>query len=220
MLSVLRAAEQPQTVAQIAQAVGLSLATTRFHLTHLVDEGLVISRIRADQHRQGPGRPSLLFRALPAEAVDPGAAYRQLATVLADQVSATGATASALAAGERWATQLTAQQVAARPRSGAASQSGRLPRLLRMLADGGFAPQATSDGTGIHLHACPYMDLARTHADVVCSVHLGLIRGLLRHPASGTGADVGIDTGTEVQVLPVLDGSGPCLVTLPAERSS
>ena len=29
------------------------------------------------------------------------------------------------------------------------------------------------------MHRCPFRDLAEQHGDVVCSVHLGLIRGAL-----------------------------------------
>ncbi|MBN1174318.1 MAG: hypothetical protein JXA67_19265, partial [Micromonosporaceae bacterium] len=31
----------------------------------------------------------------------------------------------------------------------------------------------------IHLHACPFADLARTNPTVVCGVHLGLLRGAI-----------------------------------------
>jgi predicted ArsR family transcriptional regulator len=39
----------------------------------------------------------------------------------------------------------------------------------------GFAPEPV--GEQLVLHACPYRPLARRHPDVVCGVHLGLLRG-------------------------------------------
>jgi predicted ArsR family transcriptional regulator len=47
---------------------------------------------------------------------------------------------------------------------------------VRMLADGGFQPEVVGAGDEIHLHHCPFGDLAVTHPDVVCGAHLGIIQ--------------------------------------------
>jgi predicted ArsR family transcriptional regulator len=37
-----------------------------------------------------------------------------------------------------------------------------------------------ADGAPIRLRHCPFGTLARDHGEVVCGVHLGLMRGVLR----------------------------------------
>jgi hypothetical protein len=52
---------------------------------------------------------------------------------------------------------------------------------------------------------------------VVRAVHLGFVRGALQRLQDGTGAEGRISHQIEpdqVRLTPVLDGSGPCLVTL------
>jgi len=49
-----------------------------------------------------------------------------------------------------------------------------------LLDDAGYAPERPvgSDGV-IRLRRCPFGDLVDEHRDVVCGVHLGLMRGVL-----------------------------------------
>ena len=55
--------------------------------------------------------------------------------------------------------------------------------VIDLLGEWGYTPdpQPLEDGTAVdvHLRACPFIDLARTHPDVVCGVHRGLLRGAL-----------------------------------------
>jgi predicted ArsR family transcriptional regulator len=46
----------------------------------------------------------------------------------------------------------------------------------------GLAPRHVAGGAEHHLllNACPFRDIARAHPEVVCSVHLGLLRAGLR----------------------------------------
>jgi len=44
----------------------------------------------------------------------------------------------------------------------------------------GFQPELTDDRTAIRLHHCPFHELARDQPDIVCSIHLGLIRRALQ----------------------------------------
>lgn len=50
-----------------------------------------------------------------------------------------------------------------------------------MFAELGFDPELAGDETDrqIRLRACPFRDAARANPEVVCSVHLGLLRGTL-----------------------------------------
>jgi len=64
-----------------------------------------------------------------------------------------------------------------------ASSGSDLADLLTMLADFDFAPAAPAqdaeDSRSIELRHCPFLDLARDRADIVCPIHLGLMRGFL-----------------------------------------
>jgi predicted ArsR family transcriptional regulator len=40
-------------------------------------------------------------------------------------------------------------------------------------------PEGDADRLEVHLHRCPFLDLAHERPEVVCSVHLGLARGVL-----------------------------------------
>ncbi|SBS70709.1 conserved hypothetical protein [uncultured Mycobacterium sp.] len=63
------------------------------------------------------------------------------------------------------------------------------------LADAAQPVTSSSDTTAptsvreriIRLHACPVRDLARSHPEVGCGVHLGLLQGLLADTAGPDG---------------------------------
>jgi predicted ArsR family transcriptional regulator len=50
-------------------------------------------------------------------------------------------------------------------------------RVVDLLEEHGFEPER--ENGNVLMHRCPFRDLAAEHGDVVCSVHLGLIRGAL-----------------------------------------
>ena len=54
-------------------------------------------------------------------------------------------------------------------------------RLTAHLGELGFDPRTTGDESGIEveMRACPYLDLARQHREVVCEVHRGLVEGIV-----------------------------------------
>ncbi|HST91379.1 MAG TPA: hypothetical protein VLJ13_04195, partial [Brevundimonas sp.] len=54
-------------------------------------------------------------------------------------------------------------------------------RLSAVLADVGFAPAQMRDlpAPVIGLRHCPFREIAVEHPELVCSLHLGLIRGVL-----------------------------------------
>jgi predicted ArsR family transcriptional regulator len=55
-------------------------------------------------------------------------------------------------------------------------------RLTQVLTNVGFAPGPVQDRPDrvIPLHHCPFREVAEEHRDVVCSLHLGLMRGALK----------------------------------------
>ena len=207
VLTALRAASLPLTVTDLAAEVGRSVNAVRFHLDRLVDDGLV--RAVPERSDGRPGRPRLRYRAMPPEAVEAVASYRLLAGLLAEQVVAAGGAEAALETGRRWADGILDQPAGRPPEqdppaAGPVPAADRVAELLHLLDEGGFAPRAVDDGGVLELHACPFMDLARERSDVVCTMHLGLVRRLLERWGLPSGA----------LLTPVLDGSGPCLVRL------
>ncbi|MBX0299062.1 hypothetical protein K2F54_03635 [Cryobacterium sp. 1639] len=194
----------PLGVAAVAEALGLHLTTARFHLEHLEAAGLIERRVaRAGQR----GRPNVLFSAvsapLPVETAQQQLT-QALAAVLAED--ADGGRARSVRAGERWSAQY--QAVADAAAAGTPPADLATP-LLRVLTEIGFEPELWADGAQIALAACPFRTEARANPDVVCSVHLGLIRSLVR--SLGASAD-GIRLEPFVQ--PQL-----CLVHLPTRSS-
>ncbi len=168
LLEILRSAEQPVDAAALAMSIGVHVTTVRFHLDVLEDAGLVQRR----PERAGrPGRPRQLYRAIPA-----GDGNRQLVEVLAGALAAEpGAADFAERAGRRWADHEVAEGAGS---STWEEATGRLGQLFDRL---GFAPVLVDqpDRRRWELHACPFRALAESHPQVVCTVHLGLMRGAL-----------------------------------------
>lgn len=192
VLRVLKAANGPRSITQIATSLGVHPNTVRFHLDTLVENGQVE---RAPSDRDRPGRPPSLFRARRGMDRTGPRHYRLLAEILAENLAAEpDPGARAVAAGHAWGRGLAAATSGAsreqRPVgrgdggdiTGPAEPAERLVRLLDYL---GFAPDppdtATSAGADLRvgLRHCPFLDLAETTARVVCPIHLGVMRGAL-----------------------------------------
>jgi predicted ArsR family transcriptional regulator len=169
VLDRLRAAGRPLAVSEVSEAVGLHPNTTRFHLDALTDAGLAI---RDMEHRERPGRPKLLYRAAHAHRESgyqdlAGAMVRHFAGTVDDRAR------HALAAGETWGAELRAERALA-------GDEDALTRLVGSLDGLGYSPELrTGDETVLELHRCPYVELADDDPEVVCTLHLGLVRGLL-----------------------------------------
>jgi len=186
VLDLLRAAQTPLGVQEIAEHTGLHLNTARFHLDGLVDAGLAE---REAENREQPGRPRVVYRAV---AVDPGAgtrSYRLLAEILT--VIAARATpdpsGAAAEAGRAWGHYLTE-----RPAPFQQITSGdAIDRLTAVLADIGFNPAVVPAGRQpqILLRHCPFREIAEHSREVVCAVHLGLMQGVLAELRTSVTAD-------------------------------
>jgi predicted ArsR family transcriptional regulator len=175
VMDALREAGAPLTVYDLAQRVGLHANTIRFHLAHLVEAGLVHE---APAVRSGPGRPHLVYAVVPDEALQQEPrGYRLLAQILASHLVAStpDAAASAIVAGSRWGHVLTERPAPFQHLDAQAASE----RLVGMFAALGFQPELADDGRRILLHRCPFREVAERQPQVVCSVHLGLMRGAL-----------------------------------------
>lgn len=176
LLELLRSSREPLDAEQLATAVDLHVTTARHHLGTLERAGLVE---HAAERAGRPGRPRLLYSATPDIAAD---GYRTLAHVLTAELEddPDGGHRRAERAGRRWAAQFvpacgdgTAPDIAV----------GTVTTLFDRL---GFAPRREDDGPRhrLLLDACPFRDIARAHPGVVCTMHLGLLRGVLERTSA------------------------------------
>lgn len=170
VLAVLRRADAPMSIAAIADQLYIHLNTVRFHLDALLAGGQVE---RAEAAQAKPGRPAQFFRVV--HGMDPGGPrhYELLATALVDSLARQAdLAAEADAAGRALGARL------GRPRRSAARRAP-VRQLLGLLDDLGFAPERQAGDTRIGLRHCPFLELAQARPEVVCPVHLGLMRGAM-----------------------------------------
>jgi predicted ArsR family transcriptional regulator len=196
VLDMLRAADGPLGVREVAQRTGLHPSTARFHLEALTEAGLAV---RETEDRETPGRPRIGYRA-----VTDGPAgrrrYRLLAEMLTGLIAGTmpAPGKAAADAGREWGAYLT-EQPPPYQRLSADKAIGKLTALMEEL---GFSPQAEAGGGGQHrlrLRQCPFREVAERHQDVICSLHLGLMRGALERMRAPLTAD-GLDPFVEPSV--------------------
>ncbi|MGI8417701.1 MAG: helix-turn-helix transcriptional regulator [Nakamurella sp.] len=183
LLELLRSGRQSFDGHQLAAATGLHVTTVRFHLAKLIAAGLVSAQ---SEPRTTPGRPRIVYSPLVLLAQPDG--YQGLAAVLAEHLgrSATDRGRRAERAGRRWAGTLVA------PSDQPISEDATAQRVTTLFDELRFEPELGARQSGgtreIALRGCPYRDVARRHPEVVCSIHLGLLRGALTQLASpGTG---------------------------------
>jgi predicted ArsR family transcriptional regulator len=180
VLDALRTAPTPQTLAALGAGTGLHVNTLREHLEALVEAGLVRRR-RADPH--GRGRPAWLYAATRA-GTGTVPEYAGLAAALAEVITRTSERPwdDAVQAGTGWGRSLT--------RPAALSEQDAREEVVALLEDLRFAPEPQEHE--VRLTRCPLLDAAKRFPDVVCGVHLGIVRGALEQ----LGAD---PSGTTLQ---------------------
>lgn len=200
VLELLRDASEPLGLAALTEVSGLHANTLREHLDGLVQAGL------ASRHRATPtgrGRPAWLYEAADETAQSE---YAALATALAAELAASASdpAAAGAEAGERWGRRIAQS----RPVDPSKPLDPRT-ETVTVLAGYGFAPRPGSREV-VELTRCPLLDAARQYPEVVCSVHLGLVRGLI----SERGGD---PTGTDLEPFATEDA---CRLHLPRTTSA
>lgn len=174
----------PLDARELGGRVGLHVNTVRVHLGTLVDAGLVASE---NLPPQGRGRPRVVYRAT-ADEPGEGRRYRLLAEILTAFVARSGpdARAGLEEIGEAWGHYM----VDSPPPFASLSDDEAVARLVALLAAVGFQPELDEKKRQrrILMRPCPFLELARRHQDVVCPVHLGLIRGALAELGATTTA--------------------------------
>lgn len=148
-----------RTVAELTQATGLHANTIREHLQRLIDGGYVIAET---EHRTTRGRPRVLYSAATGgdEASSPIA--RRKAT---DAARRGDLMRRVLPHGP--AAELDADAV------------HQLDALVEDLEAGGFDPIVDEAELTVDLTPCAHAEAAPGQRDVLCAVHLGLMRGVL-----------------------------------------
>lgn len=165
-------------LAALSAATGLHANTLREHLDALERSGLVRRR---QEPPRGPGRPRTLYEAV-ADSASGHDEYAGLATALAATLHRTSPDPprDAALAGEQWGHELAAtRDRPARSDSARSGQAGARRAVVSMLDEIGFAPQPDRTDSVVRLTRCPLLDTARRFPDVVCAVHLGIVRGAL-----------------------------------------
>lgn len=240
VLDAVRRSEQPVTVQEIAEELNLHTNSVRFHLSRLLQTG-VLREGQADP--DGPGRPRMVYTAVPVppaeagpgapsgesgaataaapgpsdpapasdSAAAPGSAappegqgYQFLAEMLAGHLAATSpdpqATASAV--GEAWGRYLADKPVP----FARSTEDEAIAQVTEVLDRAGFSPVPREDGYRLDLLTCPFRAVADHQPGVVCSVHLGLMRGVLDE----------LNAPVEVVGLDRFDAPYPCVARLHA----
>jgi predicted ArsR family transcriptional regulator len=182
---MLRAQAEPTTLAALVSLSGLHANTVREHLDALVRDGL------ARRHAEPPsgrGRPAWLYEATDRDEAG-SSEYAGLAATLAAAIHRSSAqpTEDAVEAGREWGHQLAAERGAVPTKSATAARR----EVVNLLDEVGFAPRADSRAAVVRLTRCPLLEAAHRYPDVVCGVHLGLVRGALEEYGAATdGTDL------------------------------
>jgi predicted ArsR family transcriptional regulator len=204
LLRLLEDAAAPIDVDSLAAQVGLHPNTVRDHLDLLIRAGLVD---RTTEKPSGPGRPRALYSRSPRDDRSPGAeGYKFLAEVLAGFIETTvdDPAAAIEQAGLAWGRYLVD-----RPAPNVQLDSSQVvEEMVSTLTDLGFEPVVASHdhAVQVELHDCPFREIVRSHGQVVCSMH----RGILRGAAEELGGSVNVDS-----LQPLVEPS-LCLVSLSA----
>jgi predicted ArsR family transcriptional regulator len=172
----LRLSGRPVPVRELATRLGLHANTIRPHLRRLVDAGLV-----ASETRRGPsavGRPQTVYTAVAMDNRE-GRDHRLLADILATLIKGPRARTGAENLAREWGDFLMTRHA---PPPGARRPGPNLAALRDALAEAGFDPRFRRRGNRsveIALRSCPFRDLLEEHRELVCTVHRGLLEGML-----------------------------------------
>ena len=173
----LRLSGRAVSVRELSGRLGLHANTLRPHLRRLEEAGLVASE--SERGASSVGRPQTLYSVVDRDGRE-GRDYRLFADIVAGQVTGARQRERAVATAREWGAYLVGRSVR---RPGVRSTSGpNLAVLQEALAEAGFDPRFRRRGQArvdITLRDCPFRDLLDEHRDLVCSLHRGLLEGML-----------------------------------------
>ena len=197
----------PCSATELAERLDLHPNTVRPHLDRMKEAGLVeVEPI----HRGTVGRPQLRYSLAPGApglGFDPPAhtLLAGLLAALAEQLGGDGLDAANL--GRRWGTDATGRRQNSR---------GCLAALVAELDRLGFDPVESELGGGgaetrrvrVDFLHCPFRELAEAYPELVCSLHRGIVEGVVGKSARG-GQPEGM-----VEDFRTLIDRDPCNVTV------
>jgi predicted ArsR family transcriptional regulator len=163
------------TVAELADAVGLTQMAVRHHLNVLYGDKLVVTS--SVRRKNQPGRPQQLYTLTEAANQLFPEDYYYLTNCLVDEIRATLGSDGLHKLLGRIATKMVAQVGA--PRRNQSPQE-RLGQLAQLLSAHGFTArwEAMGDNYIVRLLTCPYRQVAREHAEV-CHLDMQIINNML-----------------------------------------
>lgn len=187
ILAVLHEAGAPLDSRELAERVGLHSNTVRSHLGVLAEVDLVSAKA---EERARPGRPRIVYELVPETAAPAElGGYRLLAQILAGCLAGSEPDPAARAeqAGRAWGRYLVTRPA---PLISLSAKEA-VHRVVRLLDELGFQPELESDEEGhkVLMKRCPFYDAAVAYEQVVCQVHLGLVRGALAELDAPVAAD-------------------------------
>jgi predicted ArsR family transcriptional regulator len=197
----------PLSASDLAERLSLHPNTVRPHLDRMREAGLVeVEPI----HRGTVGRPQLRYSLAPGA---PGLGFNPpahtllagLLAALAEELGGDGLDAANL--GRRWGTDAAGRRQSSR---------GCLAALVAELDRLGFDPVESELGGGgaqtrrvrVDFLHCPFRELAEAYPEMVCSLHRGIVEGVVAKSAC-TGRPAGM-----VEDFRTLIDRDPCCVTV------
>jgi predicted ArsR family transcriptional regulator len=174
ILELVQAQPEPTALAALVAGSGLHANTVREHLEALTERGLVR---RQQATPAGRGRPAWLYEATPTGEQERRSEYAGLAATLASAIHRTSSSPreDAIVAGTEWGRDLARNTGRGLPTGQAAARR----EVIELLGEIGFAPEADKRASRVRLTRCPLLEAAHRFPDVVCGVHLGIVRGAM-----------------------------------------
>ena len=173
LLRLLQGAANGLDTAEIAAELDLHVNTVRWHLRVLAEAGLVTREARAGAR----GRPAHVYRL--AERAGGPDEQRLLSEILLAALRDTSPKAEKQAEKAGRARGRTLVLSAAGAKRGTSDKA--LDQVVSLLEVLGFEPrrERARAGPRIAMRRCPFGETPDGHSTIVCSAHLGLVRGAL-----------------------------------------
>ena len=173
-------AGRPVSVREMSRRLSLHPNTLRPHLRRLEEAGLVSHEVRKTA---AVGRPQTLYSIRQGQSEGEGGRdYRLLAEMLSGLVRGKRALGAAHGLAVQWGSYLLAQSGPG-PKPGVEAPARRnLALLQEAMARAGFQPRFRRlQGSAIEvtLRECPFRELTEDHRDLACTLHRGLIEGMV-----------------------------------------
>jgi predicted ArsR family transcriptional regulator len=169
-------AGRPVSVREMSRRLSLHPNTLRPHLRRLEEAGLVSREVRKTA---AVGRPQTLYsirETVPEEGRD----YRLLAEMLCGLIRGKREIARAQGLARQWGSYLVTQ---GGPKPGVRLPARRnLSLLQEAMARAGFEPRfrrLTGAAVEVSMRDCPFRDLTEDYRELVCTLHRGLVEGML-----------------------------------------